>query len=94
MQIENRVSIGNIISLVATLLTGVGMAAGLFLWGGRIGQQVTGHGRDLLQVQTTIAGHDSRIRAMEQSAARQDERLILILDSLRKIENRLERGSP
>lgn len=94
MQIDNRVSAGNIISLAATLLTSVGMIAALFVWGGRLGERSEGHGRDIIQVQTTIAGHENRIRSMEQAAARQDERLILILDSLRKIESRLERTNP
>ncbi len=91
MQLDNRISLGNVISFGATLLTGIGMAAALFVWGGRLSERSDNVGRDIIQVQTSITGHESRIRTIEQSAARQDERLMLILDSLRKIETQLER---
>lgn len=44
------------------------------------------------RVRETLAGHEARIRSIENNSARQDERLLLILDSVRKIEANLERG--
>lgn len=42
----------------------------------------------------SIAANEARIRALETATARRDERMVLILDSLRKIESRMERGTP
>ena len=92
--IDNRVSLGNIISLGATVLTGAGMAAALFVWGGRLSERSDSFDRSILQMQTAISGHETRLRQMEQLSARQDERLLLILDAVRKIEAKIDRGAP
>lgn len=89
---DATVSWGNVISFGATLISGVGLASALFIWGGRLSERSDNFDRELLRIQSTISAHEARIRGVEQMSARQDERLVLILDALRKIEARLDRG--
>lgn len=92
-EIEKRITTGNIWSIIGTIGSTLVIIAGLFVWGGRQSQRL-----DMLQAndavtQTTLVTHETRIRAIETSSARQDERLLLILDSVRKIEAKLERDT-
>lgn len=48
---------------------------------------------DVSSQKEALAGHEARIRMIETSSARQDERLLLILDTVRKIEAKLERDT-
>lgn len=89
-RIENTVSLGNILSIVATALTVMGMVGAMIYWGGRLSQRADGMEREILRLQSTSAAHETRIRGVEQMSARQDERLVLILDALRKIEARMD----
>lgn len=92
--IEPRITTGNVISTASTLLVALGMIITLAVWSGRQGQRIDNAEKQVLTNQTSLAGHESRIRSIEQSSARQDERLLLILDSVRKIEAKLERDRP
>lgn len=93
-QIDDRVTKGNIISIIATMLTALGMLAVTFAWTGRQGQRIENAAQATQTNALALAAHEARIRAVETSTARQDERLLLILDTVRKIEARLERSSP
>lgn len=89
-RIENTVSLGNIISIVGTVLTAMSMVGAMVYWGGRLSERADSMEREMLRLQSTAAAHETRIRSVEQMSARQDERLVLILDALRKIEARLD----
>jgi len=69
------------------------LVAGAVAWGNLSGRAET-MASDISKVTATAAANEARIRALETAAARQDERMVLILDSLRKIESRLERDAP
>lgn len=82
--IDNRISLGN-------LLVAGGMIVSIAIaYANLSGRAETLSGK-VAELAVTAAAHEARIRAMETTAARQDERMVLILDSLRKIESRLER---
>ena len=85
--IDNRVSIGNIIVL-ATMLVSVAIN-----WGHLTGRQ-NATAAEVAANKAALAAHEARIRAIENSSARHDERLLLILDSVRKIEAKLEGRAP
>lgn len=89
---DSTVSWGNVISFGTTIITGVGLAATLFIWGGRLSERADNFDREMLRLRATSEAHETRIRGIEQMSARQDERLVLILDALRKIEGRLDLG--
>lgn len=89
-KIDQTISLGNLLSVIGTLLTALGMAGALFLWGGKISERAENIDREILHIQSDLSSHEARIRAVEQMSARQDERLTLILDSLRKIEAKIE----
>ena len=91
-RIENTVSLGNLLSIAATILTIMSMVGAMVYWGGRLSQRAENMEREVLRLQSTAAAHETRIRSVEQMSARQDERLVLILDSLRKIEAKMDRG--
>lgn len=87
VQFDGRISLGNVITAGALAIT-VAIA-----WGKWTTLTETISGK-LTEATTRLEGHEARIRVMETTTARQDERMILILDSLRKIEGRLEKASP
>lgn len=89
-RIENTVSLGNLLSIAATILTIMSMVGAMVYWGGRLSQRAENMEREVLRLQSTAAAHETRIRSVEQMSARQDERLVLILDSLRKIEAKMD----
>ncbi|WP_273687385.1 hypothetical protein [Ketogulonicigenium vulgare] len=81
--IDYRISFGNILVMVAMLGSlGVG-------WG-VLNSSSTNLAIRHTELSATVAAQESRIRSLEMTSARVDERMILILDSLRKIEGRLE----
>lgn len=82
--IDNRISLGNIL-VAGGMIVSIAVA-----WGNLSGRAETLSGKVTEQA-SLVAAHEARIRAMETTTARQDERMVLILDSLRKIESRLER---
>ncbi|VDS07939.1 hypothetical protein PARHAE_01119 [Paracoccus haematequi] len=90
-EIEKRITTGNIWSIIGTIGSTLVIIAGLFVWGGRQSQRLDTLQANDAVMQTTLVTHETRIRAIETSSARQDERLLLILDSVRKIEAKLER---
>lgn len=82
--IDNRISLGNI-------LVGIGMIVSIAVAWGTLSGRADTLATDLSKLASEAASHEARIRAIETTSARQDERMVLILDSLRKIEARLER---
>lgn len=91
LKIEKRITTGNIWSIVGTIGSTLAIISGLFIWGGRQSQRVETLEAASLSIQATLAEHETRIRTTEQFSARQNERLLLILDSVRKIEAKLNR---
>lgn len=89
--IENRVTLGNVLSLLGTLLAAGSIIVTIAVWTGRQGQRLDAVESAILETRTTVSGQEARIRAIETNSARQDERLLLILDTVRKIEAKLER---
>lgn len=84
LEFESRVSLGNLIVLAFAAL------ALAVTWGG-LNHRTDTLTRDVSANKALIAANDARVRTLEQSVARQDERLLLILESLRKIEKQLEK---
>lgn len=84
-EFDRRISFGNLIVLAGMAIAG--------LMGYR---DLTTQTELLMHQQDTntkaISSNEGRIRSVEYTTARQDERLILILDSLRKIEAKIDRG--
>lgn len=85
--VDNRISTGNLL-LAGSMLVAVAVA-----WGNLSGRAETMSSK-IAEVTASAAANEARIRALETATARQDERMVLILDSLRKIESRLERDTP
>lgn len=83
LEFESRISMGNLIVLAFAAL------ALAVTWGG-LNHRTDTLSRDVSTNKAAIASNESRVRVLEQSMARQDERLILILDGLRKIEKQIE----
>lgn len=82
-QIDNRISLGNIITAGAMV---VAMAVG---WG----KLSSGQNEALRRIEVNVIRtdeHETRLRALENTASRQDERLLLILDNLREIKETLK----
>ncbi|CAM3188209.1 hypothetical protein SAMN04488021_1203 [Paracoccus aminovorans] len=84
-QIDNRISHGNILVL-GSMVVGVAVAWGTWT------TTTSSLAAKLADHAASLSAHEARIRAMETTTARQDERMVLILDSLRKIEARLDTG--
>lgn len=82
--VDNRISTGNLL-LAGSMLVAVAVA-----WGNLSGR-AENMASDITAVTAQANANEARIRALETATARQDERMILILDSLRKIEGRLEK---
>lgn len=83
--VDNRISMGNLIVL-GGMLASVAVAWGA--WTTNTSALMS----KMSDQSAQIAASEARIRALETATARQDERMVLILDSLRKIEARVERG--
>ena len=83
-EFDNRVSLGHLITVGALAVT-VALA-----WGD-VKTRTESLTEKAALSSTTLTAHETRIRAMEQASARQDERMSLILDGLRKIDTKLER---
>ncbi len=93
-QIDKRITLGSIFATAASL---VGLLATLFMgvfWIGGQGQTIGEHSKKIESNAAGIVQLGERVRSIETNSARQDERLLLILDSVRKIEAKLERGAP
>lgn len=93
-QIDKRITLGSMISTAASVL---GMLVILFtgvFWIGGQGQTINEHTKKIEANATGIVQLGERVRSIETNSARQDERLLLILDSVRKIEAKLERDNP
>lgn len=82
--IDNRISLGNVL-VVLGMVVSIAMA-----WGNlsgradKLAETVAANTAD-------IATAESRLRTVEQAQARQDERMLYIIDSLNKIASRLEK---
>lgn len=89
--VENRITLGNVLSLMGTIAMFGGLLVSIAVWSGRQDQRIEAAEKMAVETRTTLAGHESRLRQIEQSSARQDERLTLILDTVREIKGKLER---
>ena len=78
---------GNLLVAGGRMIVGIAVA-----WGNLSGRADT-TAESVSKNRADIAAQEARIRAVETSSARQDERMILILDSLRKIESRMDGGA-
>lgn len=85
--IDNRISLGNI-------LVAAGMVVSISVGWGHLTSRQNSTTAEVAANKAAIAAHEARIRAIENSSARHDERLLLILDSVRKIEAKLEGRAP
>lgn len=83
-EFESRVSMGNLIVLAFAAL------ALAVTWGG-LNHRAETLAEEVASHKVSIASNEARVRALEQNMARQDERLILILDGLRKIETQIDK---
>jgi len=89
--VEPRITIGNIASIVTTLVAGGGILfAGASWYGGQTERVNAIHGM-ALENRAAISAHETRIRQAEQYSARMDERVLLILDTVREIKAKLDR---
>ncbi|QLH15840.1 hypothetical protein HYQ43_17040 [Paracoccus pantotrophus] len=84
--VDNRISAGN-------MLVALGMIVSVAVAWGNLSGRSDNMAAELSAVRAMAAANEARIRALETATARQDERMVLILDSLRKIESRIERGA-
>lgn len=89
-QVENRITTGNVISVAATLLTLVGMGAAATMWSGRLDQRMLESEKRIEINAREIAANEIRIRSIENRGERQEVRLELILETMRKIEAQME----
>lgn|GEM_PF-1989707 len=80
---DNRISLGNIIVL-GGMIVAIAVAWGAWT------ATTSGLASKLTDHAGQIAAVEARTRALETASARQDERMVLILDSLRKIEARMD----
>ena len=83
-ELKNQVSIGNLLQ-IAVMIVGVGLAWGVM--SARADQTE----RDLSSAQSSLSSIEIRVRNLETSDARNDERLTTILSTLGRIDQRLER---
>ncbi|MTH76302.1 hypothetical protein [Paracoccus aestuariivivens] len=83
VQVDNRISTGNI-------LVAGGMIVSIAVAWGNLSGRADNINERVVHNAASIAAAEARVRALETNNARQDERMILILDSLRKIEARIE----
>ncbi|MDP0925662.1 hypothetical protein Q0601_00605 [Paracoccus onubensis] len=84
-EIDKRISTGN-------LLVGAGTIAGILFGWQQLVSTTESLSEKAAEQAKAISSNEARIRSVEYTTARQDERLILILDSLRKIEAKIDRG--
>ena len=94
-QIENKMSIGNILNLLA-LVVAVAVGWGIMRERGESTRENMTELRDTLRQEVTTRREgqgalEARIRALESSQARADERFNSVLQVLGRIEARLER---
>ena len=83
-ELKNQISLGNIIQ-IGVMVIGVGLAWGV------MSARSTQTEKDLSLAQSALTAIEVRVRNLEQSDARNDERLNTILDTLARIDKRLER---
>lgn len=81
--LDNRISAGNIL-VAAGMLVSVAVAWGSIRW------QTNAMASEISSHAATAAAHEARIRVIETTTARQDERLSMILTSLQKIEGKVD----
>tara|TARA_B000000460_G_scaffold248815_1_gene227327 strand:+ start:1563 stop:1856 length:294 start_codon:yes stop_codon:yes gene_type:complete len=93
-QYESRVSLGNVISVVGTLLTAAVLGATLLIWGGKQDQRMMESERRIESNARTIAAAEVRLRSVENRGERQDVMLQQIIESLREIKETLKGQRP
>ena len=93
-QYESRVSLGNVISIIGTLLTAAVLGATLLIWGGKQDQRMMESERRIESNARTIAAAEVRLRSVENRGERQDVMLQQIIESLREIKNALKEQRP
>lgn len=91
---EPRVSLGNVISVVGTLLTASVLGATLLIWGGKQDQRMVESERRVESNARAIAAAEVRLRVVENRGERQDVMLQQIIESLREIKETLKEQRP
>lgn len=91
---EPRVSLGNVISVVGTLLTASVLGATLLIWGGKQDQRMMESERRIESNARAIAAAEVRLRVVENRGERQDVMLQQIIESLREIKETLKEQRP
>lgn len=91
---EPRVSMGNVISVVGTLLTASVLGATLLIWGGKQDQRMMESERRIESNARAIAAAEVRLRSVENRGERQDVMLQQIIESLREIKETLKEQRP
>lgn len=76
---------------MGNLLVAGGMIVSVAVAWGNLSGRADNMSNQVSSNRAAISANEARVRALETASARQDERMVLILDSLRKIESRLER---
>ena len=84
--IDSNISLGNILTLVGMVATAV------FLWG-QTSAQIDQVRSDVKRIESEASTQRDRVRALENTGARQDATLELILQTLTEIKSRLEQLS-
>lgn len=90
--IDKRISVGSMIATGVSALTGIGIILGAVFWIGDQSRSIEEHNKRIEHTAINVAALAERVRLMETTSARQDERLLLILDTVRKIETKLDRA--
>ena len=84
--IDGHISLGNILTLIGMVATAV------FLYG-QTAAQIDQVRSDVKRIESESATQRDRVRALENTGARQDATLELILQTLTEIKSRLEQLS-
>lgn len=83
-ELKNQISVGNVLQ-IGFMVVGIGLA-----WGAMSAKSAETE-KDLASAQVALNSIEIRVRNLETSDARNDERLNTILDTLGRIDKRLER---
>ena len=87
---ESRVSLGNVLSIIGTILTAIAMLATMFIWGAKQDQRMVEGERRIEANARTIAATEVRLRVVENRGERQDVMLQQIIETLGEIKATLK----
>lgn len=89
--VESRLTFGNILSLAGTLLSAAAILVTVSSWSAKQEQRINGIEKETIQNRAAVVANEARIRQVETLSARQDERLVLILETVREIKAKVDR---